>query len=46
MGSKFTVAARAQPDLILLDIMMPEMDGFETYRRLKADEVTVDIKIG
>jgi CheY-like chemotaxis protein len=31
------IVASAQVDLVLLDIMMPEMDGFETCRRLKAD---------
>lgn len=35
----------ASVDLILLDIMMPEMDGFETCRLLKANERTKDIPI-
>ncbi len=39
------VAARAQPDLILLDVLMPQPDGLETCRRLKSDPATRDIPV-
>jgi PleD family two-component response regulator len=37
--------ARARPSLILLDIMMPEMDGYEVCRRLKQNAVTAEIPV-
>ena len=35
----------SKPDLIVLDLMMPDVDGFEILRRLKGDEETRDIPV-
>jgi len=39
------VVAQEHPDLILLDVLMPDLDGYEVCRRLKADPELQDIPI-
>ena len=39
------ICERAQCDIVLLDVMMPEMDGFEVCRRLKANPATHHIPV-
>ncbi|MCP4141103.1 MAG: response regulator [Chloroflexi bacterium] len=36
---------KSPPDLILLDLMMPDVDGWEVYQQIKADEKTKDLPI-
>lgn len=39
------VIRREMPDLILLDLMMPEIDGWEVFRQMRADEQLKDIPV-
>ena len=43
--SALTIAEKALPDLILLDIMMPGIDGWETLTRLKRDPETSGVPV-
>ena len=43
--SALEVAERTRPDLILLDVMMPDLDGFEVCRAIKSNRATRDIVI-
>ena len=44
-GEALQYAAERAPDIILLDVMMPDLDGFEVCRRLKAAPATADIPV-
>jgi DNA-binding response OmpR family regulator len=44
-GRGLRLAQRIRPDVILLDIRMPGIDGFEVLRRLKADNHTIAIPV-
>ncbi len=45
-GKAGLLAVRKElPDLVLLDLMMPDMDGWEVYQQMKADESTRHIPV-
>jgi len=44
-GEALEIATKEKPDLVLLDIMMPVMDGFQVLRKLKSQEKTKNIPV-
>jgi two-component system cell cycle response regulator DivK len=44
-GQGLTLAAEHQPDLILMDIQLPDMDGTTALHRLRGDATTASIKV-
>jgi two-component system response regulator RpaA len=44
-GLRQALAVQLQPDLIMLDLMLPKVDGFTVCQRLRRDERTSDIPI-
>ncbi|AGX88698.1 diguanylate cyclase [Candidatus Symbiobacter mobilis] len=44
-GALDVIARQGVPDLVLLDIMMPDMDGYEVCRRLKQESATVGVPV-
>lgn len=44
-GEKAIAAARGRPEAILLDVMLPDMSGFEIIKRLKAEASTASIPV-